>query len=173
MLWFVLVVVALIIAAIAMFSRKYSKLFDETTFEEFYECMIEAIRAAVQAQGELSTESMIDNGMGFRLSADIAASVTFAQQEDGFLLHIALSQPDGVTTHAASSRFRFFLLAMLNKNQVQIMPFSTPSHLHHILLKLESADIVFNSFEESYREYQQNYQLFPVKATDEPQSTGE
>lgn len=177
MLWFFIVVVGLLITVITTFvvmqNRKYSKLFDESTFQEFYERMTEAIRVAVRTQAEASVESFIENGTAFRLSADIAASVTFVQEEDEVRLHIALSQPDSITTRAVASRFAFFILAMLNKNPAEMTPFFTPSVVHHIVLKLESADIVFNSFEESYEEYLQNYQPIPFEAADEPQPPGE
>ncbi|MGC4042796.1 MAG: hypothetical protein QM758_03220 [Armatimonas sp.] len=166
--------IALVANFVITRSRKYSRLFNEATFEEFYERLTEAIRAAVRTQGDPSVENFIENGTAFRLSADIAASVTFAQRKDGFILHIALSQPDHfVTTHSVATHFGFFILAMLNKNRAEMTPFYTPSSVHHIVLKLESADIVFNSFEESYREYRENYQPFRFEAEDEPQPIGE
>jgi hypothetical protein len=171
--WVAIVFVALIIAVIATYlvmqSRKYSRLYDESTFQEFYERLTEAIRAAVQAPGEPS----IDNVKGFRLSADIGASVSFHPHDDEFILHVALSQPDSFTTHAVASRFGFFVVAMLNRNQAQMTPFFTPSSVHHIVLKLKSADIVFNDFEQTYDEYLRNYQPIPFEAADEPEPPGE
>jgi len=69
-------------------------------------------------------------------SAGLAIAVTRTEADNRRVLHVSLSQASGYTTAAVAGWFGFFLVAILNRNKMNLDPFFTRSRVHHLRLRI-------------------------------------
>jgi hypothetical protein len=89
-----------------------SSMFSESHFREFHSTLAAAI-GATTARKERRELGSYDRSH-FVTGAGLGAAVTLSpHSEGGYTLHISLSQPGRMTTHAVATRFGLFILGML------------------------------------------------------------
>lgn len=135
------VTAAILIALIAVLAlsrvRYYRRMFSDSHFREFHNAMATAIHAA-SATGD-PQEKTNEGEIFFTTKAGLGAVVTFsALPEGGYNLHISLSQPGRMTTSAVSRHFGLFIIAMLQGNKAELMPYFTDTGVRHLSFQLPS-----------------------------------
>jgi hypothetical protein len=154
------VIAALVVlAAVAYFARirrYYGRMFSEDNFREFHKGLSRAMEVA-KGKGPDAVPSPED-GSAFVTGAGLAVGVTFSLDEDEtYRLHVSLSQTERPTTHAVSSRFAFFIVAMLGHNKAKLFPYFTESRVHHLVFWFRSDDLEVRDFDGAYSKYQNEY----------------
>jgi hypothetical protein len=147
------VVVAIMVALLAVLGlskvRYYRRMFSEDHFREFHGALAVAIRSATQDPGA-------DERTRFITRAGLGAAVTFSSPREGrYALHISLSQPGRMTTHAVSSHFGAFIVAMLQGNNAELTPYFTNTGVRHFPFQIAAPTATVQDFESSYSAYRQ------------------
>jgi hypothetical protein len=145
--WLLLgIVVALALAGlVAQRARYYGRLFSDAHFREVYDKFVPAL----------------GSGRAFVTSAGLAIAVTRTEVDDRRVLHVSLSQASGYTTAAVAGRFGFFLVAILNRNKMNLDPFFTRSSVHHLVFASTAAPLEINDFDNVIQQYRRGYRRLP------------
>lgn len=146
-------VAAILVALVATFglsrARYYRRMFSESHFREFHGALAAAIRAATQEPGG-------DERTRFVTQAGLGAAVTFSSPSDGrYTLHISLSQPGRMTTHAVSRHFGALIVAMLQGNKAELAPYLTNTGVRHFPFQVAAPTVTVQDFASSYSAYRQ------------------
>ena len=157
---------------IARLSARYRRMFSEDHFQEVHDRLSRAIET-VQDASRTSTGEALSDDM-FVTSARLAVVVTQRRVDERRVLHVSLSQTSGPTTSAVAGRFGFFLVAMLNRNKMQLDPFVTPSGVRHLVFAWDGTPLAINDFGSVMHQYRTRYQPLPFRsATAEQHSAAE
>jgi hypothetical protein len=100
----------------------------------------------------------------FVTSAQLAIVVTGHPADGRHVLHVSLSQRQGYTTRAVADRFAFFLVTTLNRNQLQLTPFVTPSAVRHLVFTWDGGPLKLNDFATVMDHCRTRYQPLPFRA---------
>ena len=141
------VVVALAVAGhVARRAKYYGRLFSDAHFREVYDEFVPALGAE----------------HAFVTSAGLAIAVTRTEVDDRRVVHVSLSQASGYTTSSVAGRFGFFLVAILNRNKMDLDPFFTRTGVHHLVFASPAATPVeINDFDTVMQDYRRNYRPLP------------
>jgi hypothetical protein len=132
--------------------RYYGRMFSESHFREFHTALAAAIRATATME-ELQMPGA-DDSARFITKAGLGAAATFSRRPSGgYNLHISLSQPGRMTTHAVSGHFGLFILAMLQGNKAGLTAYFTDTGVRHLSFELASPTVVVEAFETAYFGY--------------------
>jgi hypothetical protein len=145
--WLILgIVVALALAGlVAQRAKYYGRLFSDAHFREVYDEFVPAL----------------GSGRAFVTSAGLPIAVTRTEADDRRVLHVSLSQASGYTTAAVAGRFGFFLIAILNRNKMNLDPFFTRSSVHHLVFTSPAATLEINDFDNVIQQYRRGYRRLP------------
>jgi hypothetical protein len=145
--WAILgIVVALALAGlVGQRVKYYGRLFSDAHFREVYDKFVPALVS----------------GRAFVTSAGLAIAVTRTEADDPPVLHVSLSQASGYTTSAVAGRFGFFLVAILNRNKMNLDPFFTRSRVHHLVFASPAAPLEINDFDNVIQQYRRGYRPLP------------
>ncbi len=153
-MWEVVIVVISIalVAGLASSLRHHLRMFSENHFREFHNAMAAAIRVA-SATEELQDKTT-DGKSFFTTKAGLGGFVTFcALSEGGYNLHISLSQLGRVTTFAVCRHFGLFIVAMLQGNEAELMPYFTDTGVRHLSFRLSSREVTVQDYRSSRLSY--------------------
>jgi hypothetical protein len=140
------IVVALALAGLVLQgARYYGRLFSDAHFREVYDEFVPAL----------------GSGRAFVTSAGLAIAVTRTEADDRRVLHVSLGQASGYTTAAVAGRFGFFLVAILNRNKMNLDPFFTLSNVHHLVFASPAAPLEINDFDNVIQQYRRDYRRLP------------
>jgi hypothetical protein len=146
--WMILgIVVALALAGLVAQRARYDgRLFSDAHFREVYDKFVPAL----------------GSGRAFVTSAGLAIAVTRTEADDHRRVpHVSLSQASGYTTAAVAGRFGFFLVAILNRNKMNLDPFFTRSRVHHLVFASPAAPLEINDFDYVIQQYRRGYRPLP------------
>jgi hypothetical protein len=158
----VILVLILVAWYVASSGGYYKRLFSRESFREFHGGLSRAIAAAQRMQpGELPS---VDGGTAFVTSSGLAIGVTCYKEDTAIqTLHISLSQAGQLTTHAACSRFGFFVTAMLGDMKGELIPYYTDSGVHHLVFRFQAPALRLEDFDSSYARYSSDYKPVPFR----------
>jgi hypothetical protein len=159
-MWIILTIVVLLAIIVAAYlvscSRYYGRMFSDAHLSAFHGALLSAIQAA--RSKHTNNEPRLTDGTAFVTDAGLGVGVTLCSQNDGVhALHISMSQTGRYTTHSVCSRFGFFVVAMLGRNQFELLPYFTASSVHHLVFRLHSPDITLQNFAATYAQYRNEY----------------
>ena len=173
MLWILLgLIVAgmvVVVGGIHKITQRYRKLFSDAHFEEVHARFVSAVEAMEAARAPADAPDPTD---AFVTSAQLAIMVTRHQADGHHVLHVSLSQRQGYTVQVVASRFAFFLVTTLNRNELQLTPFVTPSTVHHLVFRWDGGPLKINGFATVMDHYRTHYRPLPFRAlsTEEAES---
>lgn len=140
------IVVALAVAGLVRRAKYYGRLFSDAHFREVYDGFVPALGP----------------GGAFVTSAGLAVAVTRTEVDGRRILHVSLSQASGYTTSAVAGRFGFFLVAILNRNKMNLDPFFTRSGVRHLIFASPAAaPLEINDFDSVIQHYRSGYRPLP------------
>ena len=130
----------------------YRKLFSETHFTEIHGKLVDGL---AEAQREIENAPLITvvTSAGFA----IALSLTHAKEANQRLLHISLSQPGGPPTATAASRLAFFIVAILDRNSMELAPFVSRDGVYHLAMVGGPDALSVNPMEHCWERLQHHY----------------
>lgn len=154
--------VVLVALYVACRGRYYTRLFSARSFREFHRGLSRAIEAAQRKAPDQPPSR--DDGTAFVTDSGLAVAVTSSKGDDGNqALHISLSQPGQVTTHALCSRFGFFAVAMFEDVKGELTPYYTDSGVHHLVFRLQTPTVHLQNFDLCFARYLSNYKPVPFR----------
>ena len=156
-----LLIVLLILIFLISKSRYYRRMFSQGHFLEVHERFTAALRTALKCSGDTTPNP--DDGTAFISSAGLLIAVSNHFEEGRHALHVSISQPGVVNTHAVANRFSFFFLAILGGNTMDLSPFYSQNHVQHLVLIRDNPELQINAFEESYADYRRNFRPIPFQ----------
>jgi hypothetical protein len=145
--WSILGIVAALVLAgfVAQRAKYHRRLFSDAHFREVYDAFVPAL----------------GSGRAFVTSAGLTVAVTRTEADDRRILHVSLSQASGYTTYAVAGRFGFFLVAILNRNKMDLDPFFTRSGVRHLVFTSPAAPLEINDFDNVIQQYRRGYRPLP------------
>lgn len=165
MLWILLGLlaagIAVLVVGIRRMAQRYRKLFSDAHFEEVYARIARAIATVEAARASPEPSDASD---AFLTSAQVAFVVTGHRADGRHVLHVSLSQRDGPTTHAVADRFAFFLVAILDRNQLELTPFVTPSLVRHLVFRWGGSPLALADFGTAMEQLRTRYRPLPFRA---------
>lgn len=145
--WSILGIVAALALAgfVAQRAKYYRRLFSDAHFREVYDAFVLSL----------------GSGRAFVTSAGLTVAVTRTESGDRRVLHVSLSQTSGYTTYSVAGRFGFFLVAILNRNKMDLDPFFTRSGVRHLVFAYPAAPLEINDFDNVIQQYRRGYRPLP------------
>jgi hypothetical protein len=165
MLWLLLGLivagVVVVVVGVRAITQRYRNWFSDAHFQEVHARFVRAIEAMEAARGSAGSPDPTD---AFVTSAQLAIVVTGHVADGRQVLHVSLSQRQGITTHAVASRFAFFLVTILDRNHLKLTPFVTPSAVRHLVFTWDGGPLKLNDFATVMGHYRTRYRPVPFRA---------
>jgi len=162
-MWGLIVLIVLVVAVIwwhvVAGNRYYKKLYSEAHFREVYDSFVQMVKRAEEKCGKGPADEQREH---YVTSAGLVVVVTVDPMGSGKELHVSMSQRGTVTLHAVSEYFGGFFLNILSPNKIIFTPFFTESQVHHLVFRY-NGELMFETFEEAYRQTNENPKRIPYE----------
>src|SRR5215813_10730234 len=170
-LWITIGVAVAVAIGIARLSARYRRMFSEDHFKEVHDRFAVAIKTVQDASRTSTGDTRTEDK--FITSAKLGIVVSEHRVDERQVLHVSLSQTTGLTTSAVAGRFGYFLVSILNRNQMELDPFVRPSGVRHLVFAWNGAPLAINDFGSVMEQYRTKYQPLPFRTmtADELRST--
>lgn len=167
--WITLAIIGIPVGAVIVFvrsrARYYQRMFSEEHLREVYEQFVALVEKLSPAAAEPPPDPP-----AFLTSAGLVVVVTRepARGDEPASMHISFSQPGGPTTMAVASRFGFLLLATLQGNEVEVVPYYTQARIYHLSIQHPRSSLELVPLDQVLADYQ-SYQPLPYRYQPTPQ----